>query len=231
VQKIYVVEDDESIREVITYALSSAGYEVSGFENGEDFYDEMGKSLPALALLDIMLPGEDGLSILKQLRSTQRTKTLPVIMLTAKGSEIDKVKGLDMGADDYIPKPFGVMELISRVNAVLRRTMPEGTGDEEITIGMLVIDNARREVYVDKEKTDLTFKEFELLLYLAQNAEKAMPREKIMSVVWGSDFEGESRTLDMHIRSLRQKLCAAGEYIKTVRNVGYSLKQVSNHSD
>jgi len=223
VQKIYVVEDDESIREVITYALSSAGYEVIGFENGEDFYAEMEKSLPALVLLDIMLPGEDGLSILKQLRSAQRTKTLPVIMQTAKGSEIDKVKGLDMGADDYIPKPFGVMELISRVNALLRRTMPEAPADGEITIGRLAIDNARREVYVDNEKAEVTFKEFELLLYLAQNLEMAMPRDRIMMAVWNSDFEGESRTLDMHIRSLRQKLGAAGGYIKTVRNVGYKI--------
>jgi two-component system alkaline phosphatase synthesis response regulator PhoP len=221
--RVYAVEDDESIREIIMYALQSAGFEASGFESGEDFFAEFNKIPPNLVLLDIMLPGEDGLSILKKLRSEPRTKALPVIMLTAKGGELDKVKALDMGADDYIPKPFGVMELISRVNAVLRRTMPESPADGEITVGRLTIDNARREIYVDREKVELTFKEYELLLYLAQNVEMAMSRDKIMRVVWDYDFEGESRTLDMHIRSLRQKLGEAGEYIKTVRNVGYKL--------
>jgi len=221
--RVYTVEDDESIREIIMYALQSAGFEAMGFESGEEFFKEINNSLPNLVLLDIMLPGEDGLSILKKLRSEPRTKAIPIIMLRAKGGELDKVKALDMGADDYIPKPFGVMELISRVNAVLRRTMPESPKNEEITIGKLTVDNARREVYVNKKKADLTFKEFELLLYLAQNAEMALNRDKIMRAVWDYDFEGESRTLDMHIRTLRQKLGAAGEYIKTVRNVGYKL--------
>jgi len=221
--RVYAVEDDEGIRDVILYALQSAGFEAAGFESGEEFFPVVNKTPPNLVLLDIMLPGEDGLSILKKLRSAPQTKALPVIMLTAKGGEMDKVKALDMGADDYIPKPFGVMELISRVNAVLRRVMPEPQTDGEITIGALRIDNARREVYVAGEKADLTFKEFELLLYLAQNAEIVLSRDKIIRAVWGHDFEGESRTLDMHIYSLRQKLGTAGEYVKTVRNVGYKI--------
>jgi two-component system alkaline phosphatase synthesis response regulator PhoP len=205
------------------YALQSAGFETTGFESGEEFFRELNNSLPNLVLLDIMLPGEDGLSILKKLRSEPHTKAIPIIMLTAKGGELDKVKALDMGADDYIPKPFGVMELTSRVNAVLRRTMPEPQPENGITIGIVTVDNARREVRIDGAKVELTFKEFELLFYLAQNAEMAVSRDKLMEVVWGYTFEGESRTLDMHIRTLRRKLGAAGEYLKTVRNVGYKL--------
>jgi two-component system alkaline phosphatase synthesis response regulator PhoP len=221
--RVYAVEDDEGIREVILYALQSAGFDATGFESGEEFFPVVSKTPPNLILLDIMLPGEDGLSILKKLRGTPQTKSLPVIMLTAKGGEMDKVKALDMGADDYIPKPFGVMELISRVNAVLRRTMPEPQAEEELTIGILKLDNARREVYVAGERADLTFKEFELLLYLAQNAEMALSRDKIIRAVWNHDFEGESRTLDMHIHSLRQKIGSAGKYVKTVRNFGYKF--------
>ncbi|MDR2558580.1 MAG: response regulator transcription factor [Oscillospiraceae bacterium] len=221
---IYIVEDDPGIREVVLYALKSARFEAEGFESGAEFFSATEKSLPNLVLLDIMLPGEDGISILKKLRSAPRTKALPVIMLTAKDNEVDKVRALDMGADDYIPKPFGVMEMISRVNAVLRRTVPENPLIKEIVYANIVLNNAKREVYVNSKKiTGLTFKEFELLRYLAENAENALNREKIMKTVWGYDYEGESRTLDMHIRSLRRKLGEAGGYIRTIRNVGYKM--------
>lgn len=221
--RIYVVEDDVSIREIVIYALRSAGFDVSGFENGAEFFAAVLKMPPNLVLLDIMLPDEDGLSILNNLRSASPTKTLPIIMLTAKSSEADKVKGLDMGADDYITKPFGVVELISRVKALLRRALPESAADSQLVFGNLTLNNDSRKVYVDDEIIELTYKEYELLYYLTANAERALNRDKIMKAVWDYDFEGESRTLDMHIRSLRQKLGAAGEYIKTVRNVGYKL--------
>ena len=216
---VCIVEDDENIREVVLYALRSAGFEASGFETGAEFF--AATENPNLVLLDIMLPGEDGLSVLKRLRAAPQTRTLPIILLTAKSSEADTVKGLDMGADDYIAKPFGVVELISRVKALLRRTLPEAAADEQLTFGSLTLDNDRREVTVGGEKVDLTFKEYELLRYLASNAGRALNRDRIMKAVWDYDYEGESRTLDMHIRSLRQKLGAAGEHIKTVRNVGY----------
>ncbi|MCL2698346.1 MAG: response regulator transcription factor [Oscillospiraceae bacterium] len=223
---IYIVEDDIGIREVVLYALESAGFEAEGFENGSEFFSAVNKSLPHLVLLDIMLPGEDGLAVLKKLRSAPGTKALPVIMLTAKGSEVDKVRALDMGADDYIPKPFGVMEMISRVNAVLRRTVPEAVENRKISYANITLNNAQREVYVNDIRIErLTYKEFELLRYLAENAEAALNREKIMKAVWGYDYEGESRTLDMHIRSLRRKLGEAGGYIKTVRNVGYKMEE------
>ncbi|MCL2639126.1 MAG: response regulator transcription factor [Oscillospiraceae bacterium] len=222
--KIFIVEDDPGILEVVLYALKSAKFEAEGFENGGQFFAGIEKSLPHLVLLDIMLPGEDGMTILKKLRSAKKTRTLPVIMLTAKGSEVDKVRALDMGADDYIPKPFGVTEMISRVNAVLRRAMPDNPEVSETAYANITINTAQREVYVDNNKiTGLTFKEFELLRYLAENAEVALKREQIMKYVWGYDFAGESRTLDMHIRSLRKKLGSAGEHIKTIRNVGYKI--------
>jgi len=221
---VYIAEDDENIREIVIYALKSAGFAAVGFETGADFLAALNKELPALALLDIMLPGEDGLSILKRLRLATKTKTLPVIMLTAKNSEYDKIKGLDMGADDYISKPFGVMELISRVNAVLRRSGAKQVKRAEwLEFGNLSLDNARREVRVDKEKIALTYKEYELLYYLALNEGIVLSRDKIMEAVWGYDFGGESRTVDMHVKTLRQKLGAAGELIKTVRSVGYKL--------
>lgn len=223
--KVCIVEDDENIRDIVIYALRSAGFEASGFETGADFLAAFNAEAPALVLLDIMLPGEDGLSILKSLRQAAKTKTLPVIMLTAKNSEYDKIKGLDMGADDYIAKPFGVMELISRVNAVLRRSgaeQPEKAGWLET--GGLSLDNARREVRVNGDEVNLTFKEYELLYYLVLNQGLALSRDKIMEAVWGYDFGGESRTVDMHIKTLRQKLGAAGELIRTVRSVGYKLE-------
>lgn len=224
-QKIFIVEDDEDIREIVIYALCSSGFEAMGFEKSEDLFEEMQRhgQRPALVLLDIMLPGNDGLSVLKRLRNTPRSKRLPVIMLTAKGSEFDKVRGLDMGADDYISKPFGVMELISRVKAVLRRSETSSETDEQLEYGNILLDNARRAVYADGENIVLTFKEYELLHYLLTNKGLVLGRDKIMETVWGYDFEGESRTLDMHVRSLRQKLGVAGEHIKTVRNVGYKL--------
>ena len=223
-RKVFVVEDDESIREIVIYALSSVGYEVSGFENGEDFFTELRKTQPSLVLLDIMLPGEDGLTILKRLRNASKNKILPIILLTAKSNEIDKVKGLDMGADDYISKPFGVMELISRVNAVLRRSEPILEPDEKtLDYGNIVLDSARRTVCVNASDISLTYKEYELLYYLFQNVGKVLGRDRIMRNVWGCSFEGESRTLDMHIHSLRQKLGVAGKHIRTVRNVGYKF--------
>jgi len=222
--KIFMVEDDENIRELVIYALKSGGFDAVGFETGTDFFESMAKDTerPDLILLDIMLPGDDGLSILSKLRNNPQYKTLPVIMLTAKGGEYDKVKGLDMGADDYVSKPFGVTELISRINAVLRRS---GTTDttEKLEYNGILLDNTRRTVSVDGEKIILTFKEYELLHYLLVNAGLVLGRDKIMEAVWGYDFEGESRTVDMHIKTLRRKLGAAGEHIKTIRNIGYVL--------
>jgi len=220
--KIFVVEDDESIREIVVYALHSAGFEAFGYETGEELLAALDAGLPSLILLDIMLPEVDGLTILKRLRSMQKAKNLPVIMLTAKNSEYDKVKGLDMGADDYISKPFGVMELIARVNAVLRRGGSTEAG-EKLTVSGLSLDHARREVRVDGESITLTFKEYELLHCLMLNNGIVLSRDKIIETVWGYDFEGESRTIDMHIKTLRQKLGSSGKLIKTVRNVGYKL--------
>jgi len=223
--KVYIIEDNADIRDVVLYALTNAGFKAIGFENGDDFFKAMKKDTkpPALVLLDIMLPYDDGLSILKRLRSSPQTKTLPIIMLTAKSSEFDKVKGLDLGADDYVTKPFGVMELISRVNAVLRRSGTEPEPQEKLEYKSICINDARRTVHVNRKPVTLTYKEYELLHFLVRNCEYVMDRNKIMDAVWGFDYEGESRTLDIHIRTLRQKLGAAGEHIKTVRNVGYKI--------
>jgi two-component system alkaline phosphatase synthesis response regulator PhoP len=221
--KVYIIEDDEDIREIVVYALSSAGFDAVGFETGKEFFASLAEDVPSLVLLDIMLPGDDGIGILKRLRSESKTKKLPVIMLTAKNSEYDKVKGLDLGADDYISKPFGVMELISRVNAVLRRSVTEK--DAMMQFHDLSVDNARHEVRVSGEIVKLTYKEYELLHYLMLNAGFVLSRDKIMEVVWGYDFEGESRTVDMHIKTLRQKLGASSHHIKTIRNVGYKLSE------
>jgi len=219
------VEDDENIRELVIYALTSSGFDVAGFECGDVFFDALNKcvDLPSLLLLDIMLPGEDGLSILKKLRNDHRYKALPIIMLSAKNSEFDKVKGLDMGADDYIAKPFGVMELISRINAAIRRSGNTSIASDKLKCQNISLDNKRHSVTVDDENINLTYKEYELLNYLMLNKEVVLSRDKIMESVWGYDFEGESRTVDMHIKTLRQKLGSAGELIKTVRNVGYKI--------
>lgn len=216
---IYVVEDDESIREIETIALKNSGHEVCAFENAGSFYKKMEELLPDLLVLDVMLPDSDGNTIVKKLRSRQQTAKLPIIMVTAKTTEIDMVKGLDNGADDYIKKPFSIMELISRVKALLRRC--EGEKEETLTLGNIVIDNVRHKCEVDGEVVELTYKEHELLKYLLVNKGIVLSRDRIMLSVWGTEFEGESRTVDMHIKTLRQKLKTEGEHIKTVRNVGY----------
>ena len=219
----YVVEDDQNIREIERFALQNSGYHVEEFGNAKEFYKRIADKLPQLILLDIMLPDEDGLAIIKKLRSMSETKRVPVIMVTAKTTELDKVKGLDLGADDYITKPFGVMELISRVKAVLRRT-GESVEEQNLTLGEVSIDCKKHMVTVGDEVCELTFKEYELLKLLMMNAGIVMTRDVIMERVWGIDFEGESRTLDMHIKTLRQKLKDAGSRIKTIRNVGYIME-------
>lgn len=220
---IYIVEDDKNIRELESYALQSSGYEVKSFENSNDFYNACKDQLPDLVLLDIMLPEEDGLDILKNLRNQEKTKDIPIIMVTAKTTEIDKVKGLDSGADDYLSKPFGVMELISRVKALLRRTRRIENNSKVLSFGDIKLDDERHNVTVEGKDCELTFKEFELLKYLLYNQGIVLSREKIMEQVWGFDFEGESRTVDMHIKTLRQKLGLGGNAIKTIRNVGYKI--------
>ncbi|MCI5849270.1 MAG: response regulator transcription factor [Lachnospiraceae bacterium] len=219
---IYIVEDDNNIQEIEEYALKSSGFEVKCFDKAISFQKEIKNELPDLILLDIMLPGEDGLSVLGKLRSNSRTKHLPVIMVTAKVSEIDTVKGLDLGADDYITKPFGVMELISRVKALLRRIR----SDEESVLSYknLEIDVVRHVCLVNGVQIELTYKEYELLKLFMSNIGIVMSRDSIMNSVWGFDYVGESRTIDMHIKTLRKKLGDAGVYIITVRNVGYKLE-------
>lgn len=221
-QKIYCVEDDQNIRDLVVYALGTAGFEAKGFEKASELYEELKVSPPALVLLDIMLPEEDGMAILRRLRSDPAGRKIPVIMLTAKSAEFDKVMGLDSGADDYITKPFGVMEMISRVRAVLRRTGTV-TGEERLILGGLILDVKSHTVTADGAQAPLTFKEFELLQYLMRNAGIVLTRDKLMSEVWGFDFEGESRTVDMHIKTLRQKLKECGSLIETVRGVGYKI--------
>lgn len=219
-EKIYIVEDDVNILEIESYALSGNGYEVEGFEKACDFFERVREELPDLVMLDIMLPDMDGLTVLKKLRKDIRTSRLPVIIVTAKATEIDTVRGLDLGADDYLTKPFGVMELISRVRALLRRSGIDKR-EERYVLGSIVLSSDERSCTVSGEKIELTFKEFELLYILMKNAGIVLKREVLMDRVWGTDFEGESRTLDMHIKTLRQKLGDEGTHIQTVRNVGY----------
>lgn len=218
---VYIVEDDASIRELESYALKNSGFETEGFETGRDFFAKMESKVPELVILDIMLPGEDGLAILKTIRSTPEYSKLPVIMVTAKTSEIDAVKGLDLGADDYITKPFGVMELISRVKALLRRI--DRTYKETLTYSNISIDENRHIVTVDGEEIELTYKEYEILKYLMKNKGIVLTRDSLMEKIWGYDFEHGNRTVDVHIQSLRKKLGTAGETIKTIRNVGYKI--------
>ena len=220
---IYIVEDDKNIREIEMFALKNSGYAVEEFENAKSFFSRSAEKVPDLVLLDIMLPDMDGLEIVKKLRSRPDTVRVPIILVTAKTTELDKVKGLDIGADDYITKPFGVMELISRVKALLRRSRAL-QDDKQMVLGDITLDSERREVHVGGELCELTFKEFELLKLLMVNAGIVLHRDTIMSDVWGTDYEGESRTLDMHIKTLRQKLGEAGNMIKTVRNVGYKME-------
>lgn len=220
---IYIVEDDKNIREIEMFALKNSGYAVEEFENAKSFFSRISEKVPDLVLLDIMLPDMDGLEIVKKLRSRPDTVRVPIILVTAKTTELDKVKGLDIGADDYLTKPFGVMELISRVKALLRRSRAL-QDDKQLVLGDITLDSERREVHVGGELCELTFKEFELLKLLMVNAGIVLHRDTIMSDVWGTDYEGESRTLDMHIKTLRQKLGESGNMIKTVRNVGYKME-------
>lgn len=221
--KIYVVEDDKDIRAIEVIALTNSGHTVREFDNGTLFLQAVKEMLPDLVILDIMLPDLDGYEIVKRLRGNALTKKIPVIMVTAKGTELDMIKGLENGADDYIKKPFSVMELITRAKTVLRRTMEQDT-EKQIVVGEVVLDNERHTVYVKDVSVELTFKEYELLKYLMRNSGIVLSREKIMSRVWGTEFEGESRTVDMHIKTLRQKLGENGSRIKTVRNVGYVME-------
>ena len=221
--KIYIVEDDDNIREMVLYALGSAGFDTLGFPGGQSLWQALEKETPELLLLDIMLPGEDGIAILERLRQSPKHKALAVIMLTAKGTEYDRIKGLDLGADDYITKPFSVMEVISRVKAVLRRSTVSAQNSLVLSIGELSLYTNRRKVFAGSREIHLTYKEFELLHYLMLNEGIVLTRDKLLEAVWGFDYNGESRTVDMHIRSLRQKLGNYSEIVKTVRNVGYKI--------
>ena len=221
---IYVVEDDPGIRELECYALKQAGFEARGFEEGEAFLEAVRVQLPKLVLLDVMLPGEDGNRLLARLRQDPRTRRLPVIMVTARGEEMDKVQGLDGGADDYIVKPFGVMELLSRVRAVIRRAGDEQSPQTELAVGDLRMDVARHRVFVKGRDVTLTHMEFELLRYLLINRGIALTRERLLDAVWGVDYPGDTRTVDVHMRTLRVKLGEASRYLQTVRGVGYRLE-------
>ncbi len=219
---IYLLEDDDSIRKLVSYALESQGYETKGFSHPEDFWAEMRHALPQLVLLDIMLPQEDGLSILSKLRENKETSRLPVIMLTAKNSEYDRAFGLDLGADDYVSKPFGMMEMVARVRAVMRRTA-DSMGEQEYRMGELTVNPARHQVTVNGAPVQLTFKEFMLLELLLEANGSVLTRSVLMDKVWGLAAERENRTLDVHIRTLRAKLGSAGKYVETVRGVGYRM--------
>ena len=219
---VYIVEDDNNISEIESFALKNSGYITEVFETGKIFFKHLQNKKPDIVLLDIMLPDMDGLEILKKMKNTPDYKKIPVIMVTAKTTEIDKVKGLDLGADDYISKPFGIMELISRVKALLRRTL-NLEEEKVLSYESVVMDVEKRAVYVNNDAVELTYKEFELLKLLLQNSGIVLRREVIMDRVWGTEFEGESRTLDMHIKTLRQKLGDGGAIIKTIRNVGYEI--------
>ncbi len=220
-QVIYCVEDEESIRGLVSYVLKSQSFAVETFEKGEDFWQAMERAVPDLVLLDIMLDGEDGVSILHALRGNKKYKEVPVIMVTAKTSEFDVVKGLDEGADDYVTKPFGVVELVSRIRAVLRRTASSETPQHKLVCEELEVNLHSRLVKLNSEVIELTLKEYDLLVYLMENKGIVLKREQLMNHVWGFLYEGESRTVDMHIMTLRHKLKKAGKYIKTVRGVGY----------
>lgn len=216
---IYMLEDDSNIRSFVLYALNNTGLSAVGFEKPSEFWEAMKNERPSLLLLDIMLPEEDGLSVLKKIRSGAEFSDLPVILLTAKGTEYDKVIGLDSGADDYIAKPFGTMELISRIKALLRRA--GGKEENEFRVGELYVNPSRHIVKAAGKEVQLTYKEFELLCYLLENMGTVLTRDKILSRIWGYDFDGESRTVDVHIRTLRAKLGECGSIIETVRGIGY----------
>ena len=219
---IYIIEDDESIREVEELALLSSGHKVVGFGSAQEFYERLESIIPDLCIVDIMLPKESGSEIVRRLRKMPETKKLPVIMVTAKTTELDLVKGIEDGADDYIKKPFSVMELISRVKALLRRTLTEEV--KELKLDELAINNEKHEVSIDGQIIELTYKEYELLSLFILNKGLVLTRDTIMDQVWGTDYEGESRTIDMHVKTLRQKLGEYGARIKTIRNVGYVIE-------
>ena len=223
---IYCVEDDDNIRELVIYTLETTGLKARGFADGSAFMEALAFDTPELILLDIMLPGDDGLELLKKLKSSSKTKGIPVIMVTAKGSEYDKVVGLDSGADDYVTKPFGMMELVSRIKAVLRRSGKVEDRMDMETAGVHV-DVKKHEVTVDGKEVSLTLKEFELLEKLMRNQGIVLTRDQLLTEIWGYDFDGETRTVDVHIRTLRQKLGEKGEIIQTVRGVGYRVGGVA----
>ncbi len=220
---IYCIEDDDNIRELMLYTLKTMGFEVTGVASGEEFWSELDSELPSLIVLDIMLPGEDGISILRTLKADHTTAEIPVIMATAKGTEYDKVKGLDLGADDYLVKPFGMMEMVSRIKAVLRRSQ-KGEKKEKVSYGQLSLDTKNYIVRRNRDKINLTLKEFDLLSLLMFNPDRVFTRQELLDKVWGEHFLGETRTVDVHIGTLRTKLGDCGDYIKTVRGVGYRLE-------
>ena len=223
---IFCVEDDSNIRELVVYTLETTGFKARGFEDGKEFLEALALETPELVLMDIMLPGEDGIELLKRLKASPKTRDIPVIMVTAKGAEYDKVKGLDLGADDYLTKPFGMMELISRIKAVLRRSQ-KGSNELQdiIKVGDIEIDTKKHEVTAAGEIVNLTLKEYELLKRLMKNSNIVMTRDLLLEEIWGYDFDGETRTVDVHVRTLRQKLGKSGERIETVRGVGYRMRE------
>ena len=220
---IWCVEDDPSIREIEVYALNSTGLEARGFADGGEFWEALDTEQPELVLLDVMLPGEDGVAILKRLRSDERYREIPVIMATAKGTEFDKVQSLDFGADDYITKPFGMMEMVSRVKAVLRRSQPKQSAPL-LKLKSLTLDENQHTVTIDDQRVVLTYKEYELLRLFLSHPGMAFSREQLLQTVWNTEYAVETRTVDMHIRTLRQKLGDYGRYIETIRGVGYRLE-------
>ena len=223
---IFCVEDDSNIRDLVVYTLETTGFQARGFEEGKSFLEALALETPDLILMDIMLPGEDGISLLKRLKNSSKTRDIPVIMVTAKGAEYDKVKGLDLGADDYVTKPFGMMELVSRIKAVLRRSGAAKKKAEDIIVsGSLEINTKKHEVKADGEVVGLTLKEYELLKRLMENPNIVMTRDSLLEEIWGYDFDGETRTVDVHIRTLRQKLGKCGERVETVRGVGYRISE------
>ena len=222
---IYFIEDDPNIRELVVYTLNNTQQKAVGFERPSEFWEALDNELPELILLDVMLPEEDGLKILQKIRASKLTQNIPVIMITAKGSEIDKLNGFDLGADDYVSKPFGIMELLARIKAVLRRTKPQEKKDE-YEIGPLYVCPQKHRVKVNGEKVKLTLKEFELLCLMLENRDIALSRDQIRDKIWGYSFDGENRTVDVHIRTLRQKLGDAGSIIETVRGIGYKIGDV-----
>ena len=223
---IFCVEDDEGIRNMVRYTLEASGFEVQGFENGKTFFSALWMNRPDLILWDIMLPDMDGISILKRLKKDKATKDIPVIMATAKGTEYDKVIGLELGADDYLAKPFGMMEMVSRVKAVLRRTQPE-SDQKVLEVGGLALDLNGHIVKVDGQRVQLTLKEYELLRLFMENIGRAFTREQLLLKIWESDYFGETRTVDVHIGTLRTKLGEYGKMIRTVRGVGYRMEPLS----